>query len=135
MHKAKHLGHTLLSLSSSGSDRISNRRFSRLRVLLCGLWLFTGLLWAGGAVQAETQPGDILVADQQMNALLLVNPTTGQRTIFSSFSDASQGPEGSGLTGVAVGADGRIFVTASTQAILFEVDPDTGNRTVVSNFV
>ena len=85
MNNAKHLGHTLLSLSSSGSDRFSSMRFSWLRVLLCGLWLFAGLLWAGGAVQAETQAGDILVADEQMNALLLVNPTTGQRTILQQL--------------------------------------------------
>jgi hypothetical protein len=48
---------------------------------------------------------------------------------------------GGTLTGVAVGDDGRIFVTdlfagegLFEGGALFDVDPDTGNRTLLSNF-
>jgi len=138
---------TLLSLCSSGSGRICTIRFSCLRLLFCCLWLFGGLLLAGSPVHAEAQAGDILVCDQRggtngLGALFLVNPTTGQRTVLSDFGNPAQGSLGAGgLSGVAVRADGRIFVTdifagepLGAGGALFEVDPDTGNRTLLSNF-
>ena len=98
-------------------------------------------------VQAETHAGDILVTDQAggtngAGALFLVNPKTGQRTVLSDFGNPAQGSLGTGgLSGVAVGDAGRIFVTdlfagdpPFDGGALFEVDPHTGNRTLLSNF-
>jgi hypothetical protein len=145
MNKATILA-TLLSLCSSGSGRISNIRFSCLRFLLSCLWLFAGLLLAGSPVQAETKAGDILVIDaiggtNGSGPLFLVNPTTGQRTVLSDFGNPAQGALGTGsLTGVAVGTAGLIFVTdliaggPAFGGALFGVDPNTGNRTLLSDF-
>ena len=145
MHKATILV-MLWSLCSSGSGRISAMRFSCPRFLLCCLWLFAGLLLAGSPVQAETKAGDILVVDQGggtsgSGALFLVNPKTGSRTVLSDFGNSAQGSLGVALVGVAVGAAERIFVAdlfagepPFAGGALFEVDPGTGNRTLLSNF-
>ncbi|MCI0418776.1 MAG: hypothetical protein L0312_06070, partial [Acidobacteria bacterium] len=138
---------TLLSLCISGSGRIFNIRFSCLRLLVCCLWLFAGLLLVGSPAQAEIKAGDILVVDaiggtNGSGSLFLVNPTTGQRTVLSDFGNPAQGHLGNGdLTGVAVGRAGQIFVSALFSGdpafeggALFTVDPDTGNRILLSNF-
>lgn len=127
----------LLSLCSSGSGRISHMRFSCLRFLLCCLWLFAGLLLAGRPVQAQTKAGDVLVIDQTggtngRGALFVVNPATGQRKVLSDVGNLAQGL-GADLYSVAVGATGQIFITDF--AALREVDPITGNRTVLSDFL
>jgi hypothetical protein len=135
----------LWSHCSSGSGRISDTRFSCRRGLLCCFWLLGGLLLAGSTVQAKTQAGDILVIDAiggwgDLGALLLVNPTSGQRRVLSNFGNPLQGPLGeSSLTGVAVGATGKIFVTAgfageSGHGALFRVNPNTRRRTLLSDF-
>ena len=152
MHKST-IVTTLLSLCSSGPGRISTIRLSCLRFLLCCLWLFAGLLLAGSLAQAEIKAGDILISDSgggtkcggvpwPCGALFVVNPETGQRTVLSDFGNPAQGSLGAGaVNGVAVGAAGRIFVTdlfagepLFDGGALFEVDPDTGNRTRLSNF-
>src|SRR5262245_46158567 len=152
MHKVT-IVTTLLSLCTSGAGRIAPMRLSCLRLLLCGLWLCGGLLLAGSLAWAEIKTGDLLVVDQNggticsgfpwpCGALLVVNPETGQRTVLSDFGNPAQGSLGAGgLVSVAVGTAGRIFVTdlfagepLFDGGALFEVDPETGNRTRLSNF-
>jgi hypothetical protein len=136
---------TRLSLCRAGADRIAHVRLPGPCFLLCSLWLCAGLLFVGSPVQAAIKTGDILVTDQiggtnGRGALLLVHPTTGQRTVFSDFGKPAQGPLGTGgLTSVAVGATGQIFVSdlssgESGLGALFGVDPTTGNRTLLSDF-
>jgi sugar lactone lactonase YvrE len=133
--------------STSGLGRIANIRGAALRFLLWCLWLFGGLLLAGGPAQAETNPGDILIVDQlggtnNLGALLLVDPKTGHRTVLSDFGvpQDNQAPLGAAPASIAVGSEGRIFVSdlfaggPPLSGALFEVDPDTGTRTLLSNF-
>ena len=107
--------------------------------------VFLQLLLIANHVQAKPKPGDLLVVDQAggtagFGALILVKPGTGRRTVLSDFGDAAQGSLGAVPASVAVGAGGRIFVSdlfagePPPGGGLFEVDPETGNRTLVSNF-
>ncbi len=118
-----------------------------MKTQICFFWLLEGLLLVGRPAQAEIKAGDILVVDQVggtngSGALFLVNPKTGQRSVLSDFGNETQGKPGNGdLTGVAVGRAGQIYVSALFSGnpafeggALFEVDPDTGNRTLLSNF-
>jgi hypothetical protein len=132
-----------LALGISGSSRI----FSCLGFLRCCLWLLGAFVLAGSPAQAaEIRAGDILAVDtvggtNLGGALFLVNPATGERTVLSDFGNPAQGILGNGdLTGVAVGRRGQIYVGAIFSGdpvflggAIFSVDPDTGNRHVVSN--
>ncbi|NOU23765.1 MAG: hypothetical protein HOO93_18610 [Methyloglobulus sp.] len=75
------------------------------------------------------------------DALLRVNPVTGQRTLLSDFGDPDQGVLGGQCSfGVAIEATGKILVTdcnnlaGSSGGLLFRIDPATGQRTVLSDF-
>ena len=68
--------------------------------------------------------------------LLAVDPDTGDRTIFSDFTDLSQGVLGVPRA-VVQEPDGDYLVTAfldSGTSALLRVDAGTGDRTVVSDF-
>jgi hypothetical protein len=93
--------------------------------------------------------GQLLVIDQDagtnfLGSLFRVDLATGVRTLVSDFGDNSQGPRGHSPTNVALGGLGQILVTdhrAGTMAgeddgrgALFQVDPATGVRTIVSDF-
>ena len=129
------------SLSTSGSTRASNVGSYCLRFAICFFWLLVGR-----PAQAEINAGDILVVDQQggtdnLGALILVNPRTGHRSVLSDFGNKDQGDLGhSDLSSVAVGRGGQIYVSALFSGdpafgggALFEVDPDTGERKLLSN--
>lgn len=144
------------------AESIIKAWFSHLRFLSCCFLLLAGLLLAAHPVQAEVKPGDILVTDflggtDGRGALVVVDATTGQRTILSDFGDAAQSDLGLSLRSVAVfrcdshnrgksasgdsgnsnphrcsdGETLQIFVTHGD--ILFKIDPDTGHRTLISN--
>jgi sugar lactone lactonase YvrE len=71
--------------------------------------------------------------------LVRVDPGTGARTVVSDFGNSAQGSLGVEPRGVAVDANGQIFVIdaqAGTSGLgeLVRVDPKTGARTPVSNF-
>jgi hypothetical protein len=114
----------------------------RYGFFLIALALAALALLTGSIAQAQIKAGDILVLDDAAyghGALFLVNPATGDRTVLSDFSNPAQGSLGQAPTGVAVGTDGQIFVSdlfAGTGFFggLFGVDPDTGNRTLLSDF-
>jgi len=88
--------------------------------------------------------GNILVLDSGAGTrgravLFRVDPVTGERTILSDFGDTGQGELGSFPGGVVVEAEGDILVVDSGGGTggsgrLFRVDPETGDRTVVSDF-
>ena len=51
----------------------------------CALLLaLTALAWPRSAVAIDLAPGDILVSDTNLNALIRVDPRTGDRTIIAS---------------------------------------------------
>jgi hypothetical protein len=133
------------SITTSSSARVYDERLSCLSLLLCIVLLIGGSLLIYSPAQAEIKSGDILVADQiggtnGLGALFLVNPKTGQRVVLSDFGNPAQGPLGSAVVSVAVGAGGRVFVSdlfageSGLGGAIFEVDPDTGYRTIVSDF-
>ncbi|WP_168787365.1 hypothetical protein [Paraburkholderia aromaticivorans] len=81
------------------------------------------------------------IAPGPKNLLLRIDPSTGNRVVLSDFDNAAQGPLGSRLSGVALEArTGRIIVGAGNPAsraadptLLFRIDPQTGQRTLLSN--
>jgi hypothetical protein len=103
-----------------------------------------GILGLTQAAPAQLTPGDILVIDQSAGtdlrgALLRMDPKTGTRTVLSDFGDSAQGPLGGDPVGVAVETSGTILVTdhfvgTNLGGVLFRVDPQTGMRTVLSDF-
>jgi len=68
--------------------------------------------------------------------LIRVDPTTGARSILTDFNDPTQGPTAFRGEAVAIGPAGQIYVVGRVngiiQAVLFTVDPITGQRTVLS---
>lgn len=94
--------------------------------------------------------GTILVIDSTagtnaQGALFTVDPGTGQRTLLSDFGASSQGPLGVDpenvywVAATLLGPQSTILVTdgsAGTNGFgaLFQVDPNTGKRTLVSDF-
>ena len=91
--------------------------------------------------------GQILVIDAQagqgdtgngQGVLFRVDPQTGVRTRLSNFGVGAN--QGSNPTSVAVEASGQILVTdeghtsTTPLGLLFRVDPQTGDRTILSDF-
>ncbi|WNC94822.1 hypothetical protein RI103_33345 [Paraburkholderia sp. FT54] len=107
----------------------------------------TGLVPSTG-IAIETS-GQILVnshgsaiAPVPKNLLLRIDPNTGNRTVLSDFDNAAQGPLGWRLSGIALAqaGTGGIIVGAGDPAnraadptLLFRIDPQTGQRTLLSN--
>ncbi len=88
--------------------------------------------------------GDLYVVDRDApnssGGLFRVDLDNGNRTLVSDLSDNGQGPTASNPFDVAEGSDGAIYVITelgglnNDGGLLFRVDPDTGFRTIVSDF-
>jgi len=81
---------------------------------------------------------DSFSGTQEKGTLFEVNPSTGLRTVLSDFGNQAGGPTGVNVDGVAV-AGSTILVLdggAGTNGLgaLFKVDPQSGNRTILSDF-
>ncbi|MGH8502891.1 MAG: Calx-beta domain-containing protein [Gammaproteobacteria bacterium] len=93
---------------------------------------------------ALSADGQVLVADLSAGAgfngaLFKVNASTGNRSLFSDFSDASQGPLGQIPFSVAPGPAGEILTVVlaagmGSRGALFSIDAQTGRRTLLSDF-
>lgn len=68
-----------------------------------------------------------MVADQNLRAVLRIDPTTGDRTIVSSAERGSGVQFGRPL-GIAVELDGTILVADREVEFLIAIDPATGDR-------
>ena len=106
------------------------------------------LLGAPFSIQAALPPGDLVIgadigASNNFDwGLLLIDPTTGNRTILSDNAVGS-GPVFSGVVGITTAADGSLLVTAeggipnsqgvTSTGVLYRVDPSTGNRSIISS--
>jgi DNA-binding beta-propeller fold protein YncE len=83
--------------------------------------------------------GNVLVADAGDGAVLSVNPLTGNRTLISG-AGAGTGSAFSLPFGIALNASGGILVGDSgdlsipTLPAIFQVDPASGNRSILSDF-
>lgn len=78
------------------------------------------------------RPGDVVVVDRELRAVVRVDPATGDRTILSSASRGAGTPFEI-PRGLEVLSDGRMVVTDSYLGIIFNVDPVSGDRTVLAS--
>ncbi len=79
---------------------------------------------------------------QDVGDLYRINPTTGHRSLLSDFSNSSQGAtQVVPAIGIALEKSGQILVNShgtstapAPRDLLLRIDPNTGHRTVLSNF-
>ncbi|MGZ8189313.1 MAG: hypothetical protein ACXWTP_10260 [Methylosarcina sp.] len=79
---------------------------------------------------------------EQQSVIFRVDPTTGERKLLSDFTNPAQGIDVGGLyfvTGMAVDARGKILAASGGEVLaprnlLFRIEPNTGQRTVLSDF-
>jgi sugar lactone lactonase YvrE len=82
--------------------------------------------------------GTLAVVDAVRNAVLRVNPSSGDRTLVSGCVDLTcrnmigSGPPLKSPQGIAVEKSGTLVVVDSFLQAVIRIDPDNGNRTVVS---
>src|SRR5690349_1539878 len=96
-------------------------------------WALVAVLaTAAGQARADLHPGDLVVSDETLRALLRVDPVTGDRTILSDTTHGT-GPNFNMQLGVTVDVAGNIFVAGNATPAIFRVDPVTGNRTILSD--
>ena len=128
------------SLIGANEARLMN---AKIRFLLAAFLSAILALSSSLSLAAALEPGDIVITTQIGPAanndfgLVVVDPTTGNRTILSDNTTGS-GPAFTLPEGVAVEPDGDILVAdlyggPQGDAAVFRVDPATGNRTIVSS--
>ena len=81
------------------------------------------------AVEAS---GDLVVVDRDLDAVVRVDPVTGDRTIVSDAGTGA-GPAFVSPGSIAVEASGDLVVTDPALRAVVRVDPVTGDRTIVSD--
>jgi hypothetical protein len=97
-----------------------------------------GLVWVDPFFFAMERSGDAVVTDSDARAVFRVARDSGDRTVLSGCSDApcssvaGGGPEFVVPFGVAIDSDGTILVAARVLQALVRIDPNNGNRTVIS---
>ncbi|HEY4308420.1 MAG TPA: PEP-CTERM sorting domain-containing protein [Pirellulales bacterium] len=110
-----------------------------IRIALAGLIVSVGGRFHT-AVAAALQPGDIVVTTEFSSTdfgLMVIDPVTGNRTILSDNTHGI-GPNFTSPGGVTLLPNGDLLVgdgnsfTSLRQSRLIEVDPATGNRTILS---
>ena len=101
--------------------------------VLVSMLLLASLAMPCTAFAAGLAPGDIVIsANVGVDAgLVVVDPTTGNRTILSDGTHGT-GPGFVFPEGVTEMSNGDLLV-ADVTAGIFEVDPLTGNRTILAN--
>jgi sugar lactone lactonase YvrE len=82
----------------------------------------------GIAVEAS---GHLVVIDRGRQAVVRVDPETGERTLVSDAT-TGRGLPFLGLGGIAVEASGHLVVIDRDREAVVRVDPHTGDRTLVS---
>jgi sugar lactone lactonase YvrE len=103
------------------------------RILL--LCLAAGLGLVGSATALE--PGDVVISDDS-GSVFGVDPASGDRSVLSGCSDRfcgsllGSGPAFGRPSGIAVEADGMLVVADRQLEVVFRVDPENGDRRVLS---
>ena len=91
---------------------------------------------SGGSIQAD---GSLVVAVGAPNAVLRIDPVTGNRTVVSGCADVScsivvgTGPAFGFPVWAEVAGNGEILVSNGPTGGVFRVNPATGTRTVLSS--
>ncbi len=96
----------------------------------------TAVVGSGPGFQAPTgiaveASGDLVVTDNALDAVLRVDPVTGDRTIVSDAGTGA-GPAFGFPRAIAVEASGDLVVTDPALDAVVRVDPVTGDRVIVS---
>jgi hypothetical protein len=78
--------------------------------------------------------GSLIMIDLGTDAVIRIDPDTGDRTTVSQSGTATvgAGPAFSNPWGIAVEPDGNLVVLDGGIDAVFRVDPDTGDRTIIS---
>lgn len=91
----------------------------------------SSVVLSGEAYSGALRPGDLVATDPVLNAVFLVDPHSGQRTILSGLGVGSGRPLAN-PTEVAIGLDHSVYVVSRNDSLV-RIDPSTGNRdTLVS---
>ncbi|MFN3168946.1 MAG: NHL repeat-containing protein [Phycisphaeraceae bacterium] len=81
--------------------------------------------------------GNLVVTDPEIGSgndrVMIVDPATGNRTVLSDQTGIGAGPTFAQPNGVAIAANGDLFVTDLFDDALFRIDPLTGDRAIVSD--
>ncbi|MGE4606581.1 MAG: hypothetical protein AAEJ52_07560, partial [Myxococcota bacterium] len=91
----------------------------------------TTLAWPRSAVAIDLAPGDILVSDTNLNALIRVDPRTGDRTIIAS-NQLGTGDKFAFPLEMQFPGDGSVLLSDLNLEAILRVDPATGNRVTVA---
>ena len=76
--------------------------------------------------------GNLVVTDRGLEAVVRVNPVSGERTIVSDANIGS-GPEFGSPWAIAIEANGNLLVTDRGLEAVVRVNPLSGERTIVSD--
>ncbi len=124
---------------------------SLCRLSSVGTALFVSFVMASVAGGVALQPGDIVVgahiesAGSSSNALLEIDPATGDRTVISddttgsgpSLNYGGTGPNRDQISYISYEPDGSLLVTLENgvggASALMRVDPATGDRTLIND--
>ena len=104
-----------------------------IRRALAGMLVASGLAVPASADAVSLRPGDILVTDLARDAVIRVDPATGQQALVSNNIVSDTGLIDIPL-GIALDAGGSILVAdADAGGAVIRVNPTTGQQTLVSN--
>lgn len=87
--------------------------------------------WPRIAFAIDLAPGDILIADTHLDALIWVDPRTGDRAILSS-KEVGTGSKFVFPLEIQFPSDGSVLVADLNLEAIVRVDPATGNRTIAA---
>lgn len=82
--------------------------------------------------------GNLYVLDSEAGGsgqIFQINPTTGLRTVIHDFSDSDLGTTAIKPIGITIEDTGNFLITDESQSLLFRIDKDTNNRTVLTNLI
>jgi hypothetical protein len=134
---AEDAGSQLIAADDYYSRLLTFDPLSGASLILSGGAIGAGDAWSGPLSPAIEPDGMILVSDYIANAIVRVDPGTGDRTLLSDASAPGGGQVGAGPAftdpyDLDIDPNGRILVIDASLWQLFEVDPVSGDRTLFS---
>ena len=97
-------------------------------------WAMAQALVAPSGIAVVEADGSLVVVDNGLDAVVRVDPASGDRTIISD-ADMGDGPGFVAPRGIAVQADGSLVVVDSGLRAVVRVDSTTGERTIISMII
>lgn len=108
--------------------------------VLAALLMWAGTTWAQGTGPAFNSPAGIasdggfnlLIVDEGLDAVVQVNPVSGDRSVISDNNMGSSGVPFSGPVGIALQNASEAFIVDRNLDAVLSVDLSTGNRQLLS---